>query len=499
MKKGFTLIELLAVIAIIAIVSLITAPTIGNVLKSSEKGAFEDSVAALIKAVDMDKASSGFNINRVYNIVNGVIEPNIDLETPINGTGIVKLDEDGRISAIIQYKDWCATKIYDEKRIIVKEEACVFNSDTSLASEPVLSKGLIPIRWDGTKWVKADYRNPSSAKWYDYTNRMWANVALVKEVGTRTREYYESDAALGIEVREVDILMYLVWIPRFNYGVSGVNNIVVNFEEGLYERATGTGVGASYITHPAFTYGNRELTGFWFGKFETGGTLTNLRIKPSISALRSVQPLLLFANLDVVSGDNNEFGISKSIFEARMAKNSEWGAVSYLAASQYGSGVQIWKNNSNTYITGCAGNSVTAAAVAGCANAYTTTNGQRASTTGNVYGVYDMAGGVSEFVMGNYRRTNGNSGFSSFPDEKYYNHYTTLSPLTACFNLPCTGHALAETAGWYSGTSNFVDLSNPWLERGGSATSSTASIFSYTSSSGIDSSTMGFRLTISNR
>jgi prepilin-type N-terminal cleavage/methylation domain-containing protein len=499
MKKGFTLIELLAVIAIIGIVALITAPAIGGILKNSEKGAFEDSVASLVKAVDMDKASSGFNINRTYNIVNGVIEPNIDLKTQINGTGVVKLDEDGRISAIIQYNDWCATKLYDQKRIVVKEEACVFNSDTSLASEPSLSDGLIPIRWDGTKWVKADYRNPVSAKWYDYTNRMWANAALVKEVGTRTREYYQSDAALGVEVREVDILMYLVWIPRFNYAISGVNNIVVNFEEGIYERANGTGVAGSYLTHPAFTYGSRELTGFWFGKFETAGTLTNLRIKPNEISLRNIQPLVLFSNLEAVYSDDNEFGLSKSIFEARMAKNTEWAAVTYLTASQYGNSSQVWKNNSNTYITGCAGSSAVATGVSGCANAYSSTNGVRASTTGNVYGIYDMAGGINEFVMGNYRRTNGGSGFVSFPSEKYYNHYTTSSPLTACFNLPCTGHGLSETAGWYSGTSNFVTFSSPWLVRGGDFSSSFSSIYSYTASTGIDSLNMGFRLTISNK
>ena len=70
-----------------------------------------------------------------------------------------------------------------------------------------------------------------------------------------------------------------------------------------------------------------------------------------------------------------------------------------------------------------------------------------------------MNGGSWEYVMGNYNNTIGRSEFSSMPESKYYNLYNGTS---------YTGHALNETAGWYSDNTYFVDSSHPWFERGGS-------------------------------
>ena len=64
-----------------------------------------------------------------------------------------------------------------------------------------------------------------------------------------------------------------------------------------------------------------------------------------------------------------------------MIKNMEWGAVAYLKQSQYGlEDVDIAiNNNGTTYYTG-----------GGASNAYKDNITQ--STTGNIYGVYDMSG-----------------------------------------------------------------------------------------------------------
>ena len=54
-------------------------------------------------------------------------------------------------------------------------------------------------------------------------------------------------------------------------------------------------------------------------------------------------------------------------------------------------------------------------------------NEKLSSTTGNVYGIYDMSGGTWEYVMGVYGTsspTTGSSGFDTFPDSKYYNLYS---------------------------------------------------------------------------
>ncbi len=118
--------------------------------------------------------------------------------------------------------------------------------------------------------------------------------------------------------------------------------------------------------------------------------------------------------------------------------------------------------------------------------------GQLASTTGNIYGVYDMSAGSSEYVMGVYtdgtRNWSGyssseNSGFSgclgsdcsstydglAYPESKYYNSYTN----TGTQSSPITNytsdmqHALTETKNWFGASANFVYGSNPWFLRGG--------------------------------
>ena len=130
-----------------------------------------------------------------------------------------------------------------------------------------------------------------------------------------------------------------------------------------------------------------------------------------------------------------------------------------------------------------------------------------------IYGIYDMAGGSYEFVMGIFADTNGkprsgytigsNSGFTgmlsdgttytgiAFPDSKYYNLYTGSF---------YTGHALTETNGWYNDYASFVDSSGPWFGRGGYCYSNTgagefsSSDIGYGSADGF----FGLRLVITN-
>lgn len=88
----------------------------------------------------------------------------------------------------------------------------------------------------------------------------------------------------------------------------------------------------------------------------------------------------------------------RSDLNSHMMKNSEWGSVAYLSQSSYGKSEEIWINNSSSYITGSAGNSVSAGIDEGTTNDYTSTQGQEASTTGTVYGIYDMSGGSWECI-----------------------------------------------------------------------------------------------------
>ena len=111
---------------------------------------------------------------------------------------------------------------------------------------------------------------------------------------------------------------------------------------------------------------------------------------------------------------NNAYDINGN---THMIKNMEWGAVTYLSHSKYGTCtdgtcVEIVQNKNSSYYTG-----------GGTSNAYKTNVTQ--STTGNIYGVYDMSGGAWEYVMGNMVNNSGtfyssSAGFSVSPASKYY-------------------------------------------------------------------------------
>ena len=97
-----------------------------------------------------------------------------------------------------------------------------------------------------------------------------------------------------------------------------------------------------------------------------------------------------------------------------MLTNMEWGAVAYLTNSNYGrcsngSCTEVTINNCSTFVTGIGAYIVSASSSStNCttdANKYNGEKGVLASTTGNVYGVYDMSGGSWEYVMGNMSST----------------------------------------------------------------------------------------------
>lgn len=142
--------------------------------------------------------------------------------------------------------------------------------------------------------------------------------------------------------------------------------------------------------------------------------------------------------------------------------------------------------------------------------------GTGASTTGNIYGIYDMVGGVHEYVMGNYNGYSGfnattNSGFKgptgdasaatdgiSFPSKKYYDLYTTLNANTASGGI-CYAHSMAETSKYYNDNNLMAASSSPWVSRGaiGSYYDVISSgVFFYDSNYGIGNGEQGFRIVL---
>ena len=226
------------------------------------------------------------------------------------------------------------------------------------------------------------------------------------------------------------------------------------------------------------------------------------------------------------------------------------GAVAYLSASRYGAGVNQVFNNSQ-YQASYDGNGVPTNGVTGCGPidkdnvnasgtytgddsalgtsaachgssnpeyAYNGEIGKLASTTNNVYGVYDMAGGAWEYVMGSYTTNSTQSSTSQFSNAAkppYVDLYAQsifdgdqLTNNNLCTWATCGGHALHETksvqsvstsnygsASWGDDFSYFTYSNYQWSKRGGNANDGhAAGLFFSGSSNGYAYADYGFRV-----
>lgn len=271
------------------------------------------------------------------------------------------------------------------------------------------------VKWDSSNneiKISLDVAS-SDSSWYDYNSKKWANI-VTSNNGNNA---------------------YWVWIPRYAYKIDNPHTatseqINIVFLSGTSNKpASGGSLPNGYIVHPAFKFGNTELTGIWVAKYEasssnpdkretggmtngayTGGgndTSLQVRVLPSVYSWRSIST----GNAQTVSmnmtSSSGSVGTNIKV-DTHQMKNVEWGAVAYLSQSQYGH--EPWINpcgdesfDSLKYKTGYAGKSKDSELLSsGDINisTYNTTDGVKASTTGNIYGVYDMSGGSGEMVAG---------------------------------------------------------------------------------------------------
>ena len=389
------------------------------------------------------------------------------------------------------------------------------NLDTSKANMPELASNMIPVYYDETEevWKKADkYNSKEEYRWYSYESSgeykgMWANAVTVTETNRTTY----LNAAAGTAIPMDDINTMWVWIPRFNAVTPSNYNGGAKESPGAIDV---TFVNVNETAIDAFTFGNKELSGFWYAKFETNhstlasSTTSNnlgctnetcsnangIIIKPNVTSLKYNNISNFFYASRSMEQTGNSFGFVSSEVDTHMSKNNEWGAVAYLTQSIYGrctnstTCTEVGINNNKSYITGYGAPAGSSSSVTN--GTYNTTLGKDASTTGTIYGIYDMSGGAWEYVMGVYNKTIANSGFSSLPDSKYYNNYTGTS---------YTGHALTETKNWYSDYADFVFTSYPWFLRGGNyGDGASAGVFGFGINDGNSYNSYSSRPVISN-
>ena len=436
---------------------------------------------SITATVTLKDNESGINTTAskwVYNTISGAIGENegsytggsfssgqtIQLEATTVGTyylHVLAVDNAGN------KKETISSAVTVEKALVADGSY----NDSKGVNTPNIGSGMTPIKWNGSTWIETTENDPN---WYDYTAKKWANAKT-------------SDGSMW------------VWIPRYAYSItsgyhsSSTGNIDVEFMKGLTnETSTGrksfdnvSGQGKWNI-HPAFNYG-QEVSGLWVAKFEASpegattnpsnseynGTGKKLQVKPGVSSWRNIT----ISNIYDVCKNYN------SVLNSHMMKNDEWGAVAYLSKSKYGKqNEEVWINNNSSFITGSTGNSASANPDIGTTNDYTSTQGVKASTTGTVYGVYDMSGGAYEYVAAYVN--NGHTNLTSYGNGliigelKTKNVYIKGSLDSDVDNYEANsekyGDAVYETSesgsgttSWYGDSSSFPRTDGPFFYRGG--------------------------------
>lgn len=148
-------------------------------------------------------------------------------------------------------------------------------------NEPKLTKGMIPIKWNGDQTVETTSKD---LEWYNYED---------------TSIKGKDNSSKWANVKTVDGSMW-VWIPRFAYKINYKNEdrkelggtIDIVFIQGTGNKdfkghdvtdnhyIDKSGKTGAYTIHPAFKDGTnsnfangewkKEISGFWVAKFEAG-------------------------------------------------------------------------------------------------------------------------------------------------------------------------------------------------------------------------------------
>ena len=406
---------------------------------------------------------------------------------------------------------------------------------TGKVNKPKLMTGMTAIKFnepvgdekakEGSTVKTTDTDN----NWYDYDAKKWANAQT-------------QDGSMWVWIPR---FAYKVNSSTKTFDVVFLKDTTNTYlDNGTEKDAEKEG----YIIHPAFKnesstgYENggwdKELTGIWVSKFEAGFATSNGNSAPKKASSVNYSQTSVWASgyetggndgslsarnwIDGVYGSTttaikyptfqgltysmnytnhndafnisraltesgNIYGLSSATTDSHLMKNSEWGAVAYLAQSKYGlNGTNIYINNANLRnsqqsayaITGCAGETEDAAEVGVKIDTttkkpvttdsskkiyvWTQKSGTKASTTGTIYGIYDMSGGTWERTAGLVN--NGNANLATYGQSLLNalnngksSKYVTAYPFDSSVDKNGANIDTASTANWKANTKIYGD------------------------------------------
>ena len=446
---------------------------------------------------------------------------------------------------------WNQSKKVNSPRLMTGLNPIKFSEPDDSKEGQTIQTNKSDINWydyDTKKWANTQTKDGSMWVWiprYAYKiNKSNQTFDVVFLVGT-TDNYYDKDGKLQTAKRqtsETDIpdatkdyvvhpaftnesnIGYVnggwkkeltgIWVSKFEAGYAGGNNNADKVDSKIkysqknvwasgYETETGKegSIKARNFYNPnEYDYATMAI------KYPTFQGLTY--------SMNYINHSDAFSISRALTDEGNIYKLSNKETDSHLIKNSEWGAVSYLGQSQYGlNGTNIRINNltlNNSVptiyaVTGYAAKTLQdgdtkledARPVSSTEKVYkwTEKDGQTASCTGTIYGIYDMSGGTWERSAAIVNNGNDRGNLNTYgkaimnalnngKSSEYVTVYPTgeskgqslddASKANYAANTKIYGDAIRETStaglgqtSWYSDYSYFVGAYGPFFARGG--------------------------------
>ena len=480
--KGITLVALVITIIILLILATISIQSLTN--------------TGLFKKANEAKEKTQ---NAAENQAKTLNEYEDELNKYISGTSKVETDWTGKVNKPKLMTGMTAIKFNeptgDEK---AKEGSTVKITDTDTTWYDYDAKKWANAQTqDGSMWVwipRFAYKVNSSTKTFDVvflkdTTNTYLDNGTEKDAekeGYIIHPAFKNESSTGYENGGWDKELTGIWVSKFEAGF-----------------ATSNGNSAPKKASSV----NYSQTSVWASGYETGGNDGSLSARNWIDGVYgstttaikypTFQGLTYSMNYTnhndafnisrALTESGNIYGLSSATTDSHLMKNSEWGAVAYLAQSKYGlNGTNIYINNANLRnsqqsayaITGCAGETENAAEVGVKIDTttkkpvttdsskkiyvWTQKSGTKASTTGTIYGIYDMSGGTWERTAGLVNNGNerlatyGQSLLNALNNGKS-SKYVTAYPFDSSVDKNGANIDTASTANWKANTKIYGD------------------------------------------
>ena len=363
-----------------------------------------------------------------------------ELNKYVSGTSQTKTDWTGKVNKPKLMTGMTAIKFNDPTGDEKANEGSVVKTTDTAWYDYDAKKWANAQTQDGSMWVwipRFAYKINSSNKTFDIvflkdTTNNYVEDGTEKNAETEgytIHPAFKNESSTGYENGGWDKELTGIWVSKFEAGfASGNNSATVKESSVKYTQASawvgGTELGSSDNTSTARNfldgeYGAKSGSDYTF-KDGTAPSIKYPTFQGLTYSMNYINHNDAFNISKTLTESGNIYGLSSSSTDSHMMKNSEWGAVAYLSQSKYGlNGTNIYINNVNLNntsksvyaVTGCAGVTEDASVVATTITelnnrtasgvyVWTQKSGTKASTTGTIYGIYDMSGGTWEKTAG---------------------------------------------------------------------------------------------------